>query len=60
LEKEKDEKDMVFIPENFSGPTVLIRSIIGERKESLMEIKGRSLVLKYSKKIPAHFVIICK
>lgn len=44
--------DLVFLPENFSGPTVLIRNFGLNLPAMVAEALGKSYVLKYSKKIP--------
>ena len=56
IEKLRKDKDVILEPENFSGPTVLIR---GFGKEISSEIinKAQNLLLKYSKKTPKQPII---
>ncbi|MFH1643469.1 MAG: hypothetical protein ABH967_02460, partial [Patescibacteria group bacterium] len=54
--KLKKDKDIAFEPDNFSGPTVLIRGFGKEIPEEVI-IKAKSLLLKYSKKAPKELII---
>lgn len=54
--KLKKDKDIAFEPDNFSGPTVLIRGFGKEIPEEVIK-KAKDLLLKYSKNIPKEPII---
>lgn len=54
--KLRKPKDIVFEPENFSGPTVLIRGFGKDIPEEVKK-KAKDLLLKYSKKVPTEPII---
>jgi len=56
IEKLRKDKDIVLEPENFSGPTVLIRGFNKEIPKQIIE-KAKNLLLKYSKKTPKEPII---
>jgi len=56
IEKLRKDKDIILEPENFSGPTVLIRGFDKKIKKELIK-KARELLLKYSKKTPKQPII---
>ena len=51
------KKDVYLEPENFPGPSVLIRSFTENVSSDIIE-KGKDLLIKYSKKIPKDFKIL--
>lgn len=51
LKKLKKGRDVILEPENFSGPTVLIRSFNKKIKKEIIK-KGKEFLSKYSKKLP--------
>lgn len=53
LEELAGPGDFHFFPENFSGPTVLMRNFGTKNDEKKLREAGKNYVLKYSKKIPA-------
>jgi len=60
LEKCKTENSAIIIPENFPGPSVLVKSYSKKLQPGIIE-KAKELVLKYSKKTttePKHIVNI--
>ena len=56
IEKLRKDKDIILEPENFSGPTVLIRGFDKEVPEQIIK-KAKNLLLKYSKKTPKEPII---
>jgi hypothetical protein len=56
IEKLRKDKDIILEPENFSGPTALIRGF-GKEISSKIINKAKNLLLKYSKKIPKEPII---
>jgi len=52
--------DVVFLPVNFPGPTVLARDFQNKIPHDRIEKKGKELVLKYSKKVPENPDIFIK
>jgi len=56
IKKLRKGKDTVLEPENFSGPTVLIRGFAKEVPEQIIK-KAKNLLLKYSKKTPKEPII---
>ena len=56
IEKLRKDKDIILEPENFPGPTVLIRGFGEEIPEQIIK-KAKNLLLKYSKKIPKEPII---
>jgi tRNA U34 2-thiouridine synthase MnmA/TrmU len=59
IEKIKKENDLLLVPDNFSGPSVLIRSFDNDYNDGIIK-KGEELLLKYSKKIPENYLIKSK
>jgi len=59
LIKMKKKKDVILEPENFPGPTVLIRGF-GERIQKKVIMEATEFLLNYSKKIPEETVIEVK
>jgi len=59
LIKMKKKKDVILEPENFPGPTVLIRGF-GERIQKKVIMEATEFLLNYSKKIPEEIVIEVK
>jgi len=56
IEKFKKGNDVLLIPDNFSGSSVLIRSFDKEINDDIIK-KGKELLLKYSKKIAKDYII---
>ncbi len=56
LLKIKKKKDIVLEPDNFSGPTVLIRGFKRKITKQIID-KGIELLLNHSKKIPQEIII---
>ena len=56
IEKLRKDKDVVLEPENFPGPTVLIRGFDKEISSEIIN-KAKNLLLKYSKNIPSKPII---
>jgi len=56
LARLKKKKDIILEPENFPGPTVLIRGV-GKKIKKNTVIKATELLLNYSKKIPGEIII---
>ncbi len=56
IERLRKNKDIILEPENFSGPTVLIRGFDKEIPEQIIK-KAKDLLLKYSKNIPSKPII---
>lgn len=56
IKKMKKEKDIILEPENFPGPTVLIRGFRKKIKKEMI-IKATELLLHYTKKIPQNIII---
>jgi tRNA U34 2-thiouridine synthase MnmA/TrmU len=56
IEKLRKDKDIILEPENFSGPTVLIRGFNKEVPKQIIK-KAKNLLLKYSKNIPSKPII---
>jgi len=57
IEKLKKKKDLILEPENFSGPTVLIRGFNQKIKKEIV-IRAVEFLLNYSKKLPLKEIII--
>jgi hypothetical protein len=53
LPKLKKSGDVIFVPENFPGPVVLIRNFGQTIDSDKIEILGKKYLLRYSKKIAA-------
>jgi len=51
------KKDIYLEPENFPGPSVLIRSFTGDIDSGIIE-KGKDFLIKHSKKVPKDYKII--
>ena len=58
LEKLAKPGDFQFFPQNFSGPTVLIRNFGTKDDKKNLKEAGKSYVFKYSKKIPPEAKIL--
>lgn len=56
LENSKKEGDMILIPEDFSGPTVIMRPFRDVEEDVLID-RGIGLILQYSKKVPEEFTV---
>ncbi len=56
IQKLKKKKDVVLEPDNFSGPTVLIRGFKKKIKKQIID-KGVELLLNHSKKIPQEIIM---
>ncbi|MBZ9578704.1 tRNA 4-thiouridine(8) synthase ThiI [Patescibacteria group bacterium] len=59
LKKSQDKDDLILEPENFPGPTVLIRGFRKKIKEDTI-MKANELLLNYSKKLPEKIIIEIK
>lgn len=59
LKKFKNREDLILEPENFPGPTVLIRGF-GKRIKERIIMKAIEFLLNYSKKIPEKIIIEIK
>ncbi len=59
LKKSKKREDLILEPENFPGPTVLVRGF-GKKIKKKMIKKATELLLNYSKKLPEKIIIEVK
>ncbi len=55
----QEDGDIVFIPQNFSGPTVFIRPFCNTNQDQYIEL-GKKVTLQYSKKVPDDYIIEVK
>lgn len=59
IEKMKKKGDILLVPDNFSGPTLIMRPLKKVDKDEVIE-RGIELMLKYSKNTPEDFIVELK